>query len=166
MGIKLLFKTFTGIHFSSEDFCKIGYKLAKKNNFFYKHRFLRFSKQYGVEIENFQNIDSGLVLVHAFSITINPSAKIGKNCVVFKGVTIGSVRSGKRSGCPIIGDNVVIGLNATVVGGITVGDDVFIAPNSFVNFDVPPHSLVIGNPGAIYSKEKNRINKDYIKCLQ
>ena len=58
-----------------------------------------------------------------------------------------------------MGRRVVIGLNATVVGGITVGDDVFIAANAFVDFDVPSHSLVIGNPGVIHHKDG--ATKDY-----
>ena len=52
-----------------------------------------------------------------------------------------------------IGDNVAIGINATVIGNIHIGNDVMIAPNSFVNFDVPDHSIVIGNPGVIHHNE-------------
>ena len=52
-----------------------------------------------------------------------------------------------------MGNNVFIGINATVVGKISIGNDVLIAPNSYVNVDVPSHSVVIGNPGTIHSKE-------------
>lgn len=55
---------------------------------------------------------------------------------------------------PQIGDNVCIGSNAVILGKIAIGSDVLIAPGAFVNFDVPSHSLVIGNPGKII----NRIN--------
>ena len=48
---------------------------------------------------------------------------------------------------------VYVGINSTVVGGIEIGDDVLIAPNSFVNFNVPPHSVVVGNPAKIHQKE-------------
>lgn len=60
---------------------------------------------------------------------------------------------GKRRGNPVIGDNVWIGSNACVVGNITIGDDVLIAPLSFVNFDVPSHSIVVGNPAVVKYKE-------------
>ncbi len=163
MKIKLFFKILTGFHFSAEDFCIIGYILAKKSGFFLKRRYKKFSEKNGIEIDSFQNIDSGLNLVHPYCITINPLARIGKNCVIFKGATVGSIRSGKRKGFPTIGDNVVIGLNSTIVGGVTIGDDVFVAPNAFVNFDVPSHSLVIGNPGVIIAKESGRITSDYLK---
>ena len=53
----------------------------------------------------------------------------------------------------MIADNVWIGANAVVVGKINIGTDVLIAPNSFVNFDVPPHSIVVGNPARIISRE-------------
>ena len=53
----------------------------------------------------------------------------------------------------IIGNDVWIGANAVVVGKINIGTDVLIAPNSFVNFDVPPHSVVVGNPAKIIHKE-------------
>lgn len=53
---------------------------------------------------------------------------------------------GKRKGAPILGDCVWVGVNATVVGGINVGDDVLIAPGAYVNCDIPSHSVVLGNP--------------------
>jgi serine O-acetyltransferase len=103
----------------------------------------------------------GILLHHPFGITVHPDAVIGEMVTLFKGSTIGRVRSGKRKGVPKIGDRVIISLNATVVGGITVGSDVLIAANSFVDFDVPDGSLVIGNPGKIVFR-KNPVN-DYIQ---
>ncbi len=115
----------------------------------------------GIEIVFNGNIGEGLVLSHASSITVNSRAVLGKNCVLFKGCTIGSVRSGKREGVPRLGDRVVVGCNAFIGGGVTIGDDVLIAPNAFVNFDVPSHSIVVGNPGIIHYKESPC--KDYVK---
>ena len=57
-------------------------------------------------------------------------------------------------GSPTIGNRVYIGINATVVGNIHIGNDVLIAPNSYINFNVPDHSIGIGNPGIINHKEK------------
>lgn len=61
---------------------------------------------------------------------------------------------GVKKGVPTIGNDVWIGPNAVVVGGITIGDNVLIAANSFVNFDVPPDSIVIGNPGKIIPSKR------------
>lgn len=94
--------------------------------------------KYGLEIGNGNNIGPGLYLGHAHSIAVNPRARLGKNCNLHKGVTIGQENRGKRIGTPAIGDNVWVGTNAVVVGGITVGDNVLIAPNAFVNQDIPP----------------------------
>ena len=83
---------------------------------------------------------------HAFNITVNPSAEIGRKCNIHKGVTIGQENRGKRKGAPTIGDDVWIGVNATIVGSIKVGSDVLIAPGAYVNCEVPDHSIVLGNP--------------------
>lgn len=114
----------------------------------------------GIELEFNGNIGEGLVLAHGWGITVNSRAVLGKNCVLFKGCTIGSVRSGKREGWPRLGDRVVVGCNAFVCGGITIGNDVLIAANAFVDFDVPSNSIVIGNPGEIHYRENPC--KDYV----
>ena len=98
-------------------------------------------------------ISEGLVLRHPYFVTITDDAEIGKNVNLFKGCTIGGVRSGKRAGSPKIGDRVTICCNAMVCGGIQIGNDVLIAANAFVDFDVPDNSIVLGNPGIIHKKE-------------
>lgn len=95
----------------------------------------------------------GIFLGHAYNITINPDAVIGHNCNIHKGVLIGQSNRGIKKGSPTIGNNVWIGINAAIVGKISIGDDVLIAPNSFVNVDVPSHSVVFGNPCIIRHKE-------------
>lgn len=120
---------------------------------FLRRKFAHIGQIYHLEIHNFQNIGKNLVLGHPSGITVNSGAIIGDNCVIFKNATIGSVRSGKREGVPVIGNNCVIGTGAFVCGGIHIGNDVLIAANAFVDFDVPDHSIVIGNPGMIHYKE-------------
>ena len=98
---------------------------------------------------------------HPYNITVAADVKIGKNVNLHKGCTIGRENRGKREGVPTIGNNVAVGINSTIIGKITIGNDVMIAPNSFVNFDVPDHSIVVGNPGVIHHKEnatENYIN--------
>lgn len=114
----------------------------------------RYSNKSGIEIHDFSKIGKGLQLSHPYGITVNSGAVIGENCTLFKGSTIGSIRGGSKAGAPRIGDRVVIGLNSTVVGNVKIGNDVFIASNSFVNFDVPDHSIVIGNPEVIKNSYK------------
>lgn len=75
-------------------------------------------------------------------------------------MTIGQENRGKRKGTPVIGNEVWIGINATIVGAVKIGDDVLIAPNSYVNCDVPSHSVVYGNPCII--KPARHATIDYI----
>lgn len=79
----------------------------------------------------------------------------------YKGVTIGQENRGKRKGTPVIGDNVRIGVNATIVGAIKIGNDILIVPNTYVNCDVPDHSIVFGNPCII--KHRDNATEGYIK---
>ena len=132
----------------------------------YKVLFVYQRKKHCIEISGDSVIGGGLYVGHPYCITINPQTVIGENCNIHKGVTIGQENRGKRKVVPIIGDKVWIGVNATVVGKIAIGDDVLIAPNSYVNFDVPSHSIVIGNPGTIVFRKnatEGYINNLYYK---
>ena len=115
---------------------------------------------YKVEISEKVLIGAGLYIGHPYCITINDNVKIGTNCNIHKGVTIGQENRGKRKGCPIIGNCVWIGVNTTIVGNITIGDDVLIAPNSYINCNIPSHSVVYGNPCII--KHKENATESYI----
>ena len=98
-------------------------------------------------------IGPGLCIGHPYGITINPNIVFGKNCNIHKGATIGQENRGSRKGVPTIGDCVYIGINSTIVGKIHIGNDVLIAPNSYVNCDVPDHSIVLGNPCRIIHRD-------------
>ena len=133
------------------NLCTYGERRIK--NIVTKFRMYRLSRKYGIEISSDAEIGNGLYMGHPYNITIASGVQMGKNCNVHKGVTIGRINVGKKEGVPMIGESVFFGINSTVVGNIHIGNDVLIAPNSFVNFDVPDHSIVIGNPGVIHHKE-------------
>ena len=113
----------------------------------------RYRLRYGLEISPTSKIGKGLYLGHAFNITVNHSATIGDWCNLHKGVVIGRENRGKRKGVPHLGNKVWVGINAAIVGNVSIGDDVLIAPNSYVNCDVPSHSVVFGNPCIIIHRE-------------
>ncbi len=119
----------------------------------YKALFRLHSRKHGIEIPSCTRIGKGLYLGHAYNITVNGNAVLGDNCHLHKGVTIGMECRGPRRGVPTIGSRVSICVNATVVGNITVGDDVLIAPGALVNHDVPSHSVVVGNPCTIHPRD-------------
>ena len=118
----------------------------------YGWRQIRYDRRYGLSILS-DNIGDGLFLGHGHGINVNPAAVIGKNCNLNKNATVGETFRGERKGTPVIGNDVWIGTGAVVVGKITIGDDVLIAPNAYVNVDVPSHSVVVGNPCTVKPKE-------------
>lgn len=112
-----------------------------------------FQIKYGFQIYPETQIGEGLYLGHWGALVINPKVKIGKNCNLAQGITIGQQNRGKKEGAPEIGDEVWIGANAVIVGNIKIGDNVLIAPNAYVTTDVPSNSVVMGNPAQIIPKE-------------
>ncbi len=142
-------------YFRKAQFCKNA--ILKK---IYRLLFFMNKRKYGIEIAYSTRIGKGLYLGHAYNITINPAAVIGENCNIHKGVVIGQENRGARKGTPVIGNEVWIGINSAIVGNIKIGDDVLIAPNSFVNCDVPSHSVVYGNPCII--KHRDHATEGYI----
>lgn len=127
-------------------------KCQQKETFFRRFILYKMSRKYGLEISIKAQIGKGLYLGHPYNITVAEGTQIGENVNLHKGCTIGRTNRG-NVGVPKIGNCVFIGINATVVGNVMVGDDVLIAPNSYVNFDVPAHSVVIGNPATIHHRE-------------
>jgi serine O-acetyltransferase len=112
----------------------------------------RMVQKTGINIDGVTNIGAGMIIGHSGTIVINPNAIIGEDFIVTNGVVIGRDMRGKRAGVPTIGNRVCIHANAVIVGKISIGNDVVIAPNSFVNFDVPSHSIVVGNPATIHPR--------------
>lgn len=116
--------------------------------------------RYGFQISRKAVIGPGLYIGHFGTVVISQRARVGDNCNIGHNVTIGAAR-GAREGAPTIGCEVWIGTGAVLTGSIKVGSRVLIAPNAFVNFDVPNDSLVLGNPGKIIPKKdpvRNYIN--------
>lgn len=120
---------------------------------YYRWMFSRCKQKNHIELYAGTKVGGGLYLGHPYCITVNPAAQLGSNVNLHKGVTIGQENRGPRKGVPVIGDCVWIGVNATVVGNVQIGSDVLIAPNSYVNCDVPDHSLVFGNPCVVKPRE-------------
>ncbi|MBO5453240.1 MAG: serine acetyltransferase [Clostridia bacterium] len=127
---------------------------------FYMLKLMYLSHRTQIQIPARTSIGEGFYIGHLGRIIIHPDAKLGKNINIGTGVTIGMENRGKRKGTPQLGDNCWIGTNAVIVGNVKIGSDVLIAPLTYVNFDVPDHSVVIGNPGRIISKEN--ATADYV----
>ena len=139
---------------------KCQYSLNKLSLLINRYIFRKIKEKMNIEVFGQTNIGYGLYIGHPYGLTINPAVVIGNNCNIHKGLLIGQENRGKRKGTPTIGNDVWIGVNVAIVGKITIGDDVLIAPNTYVNCDVPSHSVVFGNPCVI--KHKDNATEDYI----
>ena len=153
-------KRFPGFHFTYYLRKASQYPKISPFGIYYRLIIRKLSYKYGFQIPVHTTIGEGFYINHFGPIVINSAAKIGKNCNLAHNVTIGQTNRGNLKGAPTIGDKVWIGTGAVIVGNIKIGDNVLIAPNSFVNIDVPDHSIVLGNPAKIIPKE--HATKGYI----
>ncbi|MCX8007810.1 MAG: serine O-acetyltransferase [Coriobacteriia bacterium] len=112
----------------------------------------------GIEIHPGATIGDGLFIDHGMGVVIGETTIIGNDVTMYQGVTLGGTgkEHGKRH--PTIGDNVVIGVGATVLGNITVGSHSKIGAGAVVIQDVPPNCTVVGVPGRIVVREGERVD--------
>ena len=103
----------------------------------------------GIEIHPAAQIGSGLFIDHGMGVVIGETTVIGRSVTLFQGVTLGGTGKQRGKRHPTLGDNVVVGTGAKVLGNITIGSDSMIGANAVVIRDVPPHSTVVGVPGRI-----------------
>ena len=111
----------------------------------------RLEVKYGISIPSTTRIDPGLFIGHFGGIVVHHDARIGRNCNLSHGVTIGQVNRGVRKGCPIIGDSVFIGPGAKVIGRVSIGSSVAIGANCVVTKDVNDNEVVVGVPARVIS---------------
>ena len=110
----------------------------------------------GIEIHPGAQIGTGVFIDHGMGVVIGETAEIGEFVTLYHGVTLGGVSWRKEKRHPTIGNHVVVGGGAKILGPITVGDHSRIGANSVVVKDVPPNSVVVGVPGRITSQDGNR----------
>ena len=115
----------------------------------------------GIQISLGHPADGGLFFPHFSGIVVNGGARIGKNCTIFHGVTIGSKR-GQKGGCPTIGDNVVLATGSAVIGNVKIGNNVMVGAHSLVLHDVPDGAVVAGNPARVINMNGKENTKEYL----
>jgi serine O-acetyltransferase len=94
-------------------------------------------------------IGAGLYIGHFGGIFVDEACRIGTNCNLSQGVTIGQGGRGEERGVPVLGNRVHVGANAIILGKIEIGDDAVIGPGALVLNSVPPSGIVMGNPGRV-----------------
>jgi serine O-acetyltransferase len=103
----------------------------------------------GVEIHPGAKIGRRLVIDHGMGIVIGETAEIGDDCIIFHGVTLGGLRFDPVKRHPTVGNKVIIGTGAKILGAIHIGDNSKVGANAFVIKDIPPNSTVVGLWGVI-----------------
>lgn len=112
----------------------------------------------GIEIHPGANIGKGVFIDHGMGVVIGETAILGDYCLIYQGVTLGGTgkETGKRH--PTLGENVVVGAGAKVLGNIQIGNDVRIGAGSVVLRDVPSNCTVVGIPGRIVYRSGVRVD--------
>ena len=138
----------------------------KRANYFYRHdmKFIarwisqHSRKKTGIEIHPGATIGKRLVIDHGMGIVIGETAEIGDDVLLYQGVTLGGTGKdiGKRH--PTIGNNVLIGSGAKILGPFKVGDNCRIAANAVVLKEVPPNSTAVGVPARIVRIDGQKVN--------
>ena len=128
------------------------------------HKFLaryisqRTRHKTGIEIHPGAKIGKRLVIDHGMGIVIGETAEIGDDCLLYQGVTLGGTgkETGKRH--PTIGNNVLVGSGAKVLGPFKVGDNSRVAANSVVLREIPENSTAVGSPARIVRQNGEKVN--------
>lgn len=143
-----VFLLYSGLH------AVIAYRFS---HWLFKHRrfmLARWVSQYakfrtGIEIHPGARIGKGLFIDHGTGVVIGETAEIGDGCTLYQGVTLGGTGKDKGKRHPTLGDNVMIGAGAKVLGPLKIGDNVKIGANALVLSDVPSDSTAVGVPARV-----------------
>ena len=114
----------------------------------------------GIEIHPGATIGKGLMIDHGMGVVIGETAEIGDNCTIYQGVTLGGTGKdvGKRH--PTLGNNVMVGAGAKVLGPFKIGDNVKIAANAVVLEEIPEQSTAVGIPAKVVRRQGVKVEND------
>jgi cysteinyl-tRNA synthetase len=116
----------------------------------------------GIEIHPGAKIGAGFFIDHGMGVVIGETAEIGENCLLYQGVTLGGTGKEKGKRHPTLGNNVVVGAGAKILGPIRIGNGVKIGANSVVLKSIPDYAIVVGVPGRIIKKRILRVEEEGI----
>lgn len=112
----------------------------------------------GIEIHPGAQIGRRLFIDHGLGVVIGETAVIGDDVLMFHGVTLGGTSAEPVKRHPTIGNHVMIGMGAKIIGAITIGDHCKVGANAVVNRDVPPNCTVVGVPARIVMRDGLRVD--------
>ncbi|HAT4340260.1 serine O-acetyltransferase EpsC [Clostridium perfringens] len=131
-------------------FYRIAHGLYKIKLFFLARLISQLGRFFtGIEIHPGAKIGKGLFIDHGMGVVIGETAEIGDNVTIYHGVTLGGTGKDKGKRHPTVGNNVIIGCGAKILGPISIGDGAKIGANSVVLKDVPKGKTAVGIPAVI-----------------
>jgi serine O-acetyltransferase len=111
----------------------------------------------GIEIHPAAKIAPGLFIDHGMGVVIGETAEVGENVTLLQGVTLGGTSLKREKRHPTLGNNVVVGAGAKIIGALRIGDGSRIGAGSVVVREVPPNSVVVGVPGRVTYRDGQRV---------
>ena len=138
---------------------RLAHKLQSNRHYFSARLISQLSRHYtGIEIHPGATIGRGFFIDHGMGVVIGETAEIGDNCTLYQGVTLGGTGKdvGKRH--PTLGDNVMVGAGAKVLGPLVIGSNSKIAANAVVLHEVPENSTAVGIPAKVVRRNGMRVH--------
>jgi serine O-acetyltransferase len=111
----------------------------------------------GIEIHPAAKLGPGLFIDHGMGVVIGETAEVGENVTLLQGVTLGGTSLKREKRHPTLGNNVVVGAGAKIIGGFKIGDGSRIGAGSVVVREVPTNSVVVGVPGRVTYRDGQRV---------
>jgi serine O-acetyltransferase len=145
-----IFFAYPGFH--ARQFHRLSHRLYRWHVPFFPRWISHIARFFtGIEIHPGATIGEGIVIDHGMGIVIGETAEIGNNVLIYQGVTLGGTSQQKVKRHPTLGNNVVVGVGAKLIGAITIGDNSKIGAGSVVITSVPANATVVGVPGRVVS---------------
>ncbi len=149
--------TYSGLH--AVLAYRVSHKLYTKKLFTLARIVSQLARLFtGIEIHPGAKIGKGLFIDHGMGVVIGETTEIGDNCLLYQGVTLGGTGKDKGKRHPTLGNNVMVGAGAKVLGPIRIGDNVKVAANAVVLNNIPSDCTAVGVPARVVRRKGKRVN--------